>query len=209
VDTSAGEAAPVSLEIEFRLRGRTGHAVITCFDNEDPERWGYSFLEPPHDAVPAQGFPVCAARLRYDGEGYAAVMGWIQVVRSIGAAGDPRVGYLVDRPPMFASSGMPFAYFAPRPDFFDAPSMSSRDGEVQWQADCFLCFCPGGGIRPVAAALFGFTWGYELYNGEVRPRSLGRLPGSAWDRHLDLLRQECPAWTFLKGFHDEAGNLAE
>ncbi len=65
----------------FSLHGRAGTVTVTYRTNEDPERWGYGVLDLPWPSSLANGLPVLEARVSSPLEGYAAVMGWIQVVR--------------------------------------------------------------------------------------------------------------------------------
>jgi hypothetical protein len=68
--------------IPFRLRGVEGTVTVEYGVNDDPERWGYLDLKLDWyspDAV--RGFPVMQASVHHPSEGYAADVGWIQVVR--------------------------------------------------------------------------------------------------------------------------------
>jgi hypothetical protein len=65
----------------FSLHGRKGTVTVVYRANDDPERWGYSVLGLSWPTSLAEGLPVLEARVSSPLEGYAAVMGWIQVVR--------------------------------------------------------------------------------------------------------------------------------
>ena len=65
----------------FRLRGAEGGVSVSFQANEDPARWGYGTLGLTWPADIARGLPVIAARTECELDGYAAIMGWIQVVR--------------------------------------------------------------------------------------------------------------------------------
>ena len=65
----------------FRLRGAEGGVSVSFQANEDPARWGYGTLGLTWPTDLARGLPVIAARTECELDGYAAVMGWIQVVR--------------------------------------------------------------------------------------------------------------------------------
>jgi hypothetical protein len=56
--------------------------VIVSFEaNEDPQRWGYGALGLAWPTELAHGLPVFRARTECSLDGYAAVMGWVQIVR--------------------------------------------------------------------------------------------------------------------------------
>ena len=65
----------------FRLRGVDGWVEVQYGRNDDPERWGYGVLGMPWPMRLAEDLPVLGAAVKYHADGYAAVMGWIQVVR--------------------------------------------------------------------------------------------------------------------------------
>jgi hypothetical protein len=76
------------LQVPFSLRGISGLIVVSVTRNTDPDAIGYSLLTKglPPDA--ARGFPVCRATVTYPAEGYAAMFGWTQMVRSTDSAPD-------------------------------------------------------------------------------------------------------------------------
>ena len=84
--------------IPFRLRGLEGHVEVGYATNDDPRRWGYPLLEGAlgFAAEQARGFPVVSATVAYPGEGFAAAMGWIQLVRWLEEGADETV--IVDKP---------------------------------------------------------------------------------------------------------------
>src|SRR6266498_5603206 len=65
----------------FSLHGRNGRVAVEYGPNDDPSRWGFGVLGLPWPTEFAIGLPVLEATVSYAGEGYAAAMGWIQVVR--------------------------------------------------------------------------------------------------------------------------------
>jgi hypothetical protein len=68
-------------ELRFALRGVPGTVTVRHGVNEDPRRWGYHVLDLPDLVERSRGFPVVEAAIEHPAEGYAAAMGWIQVVR--------------------------------------------------------------------------------------------------------------------------------
>jgi hypothetical protein len=86
----------LELVIPFRVRGHDGAVHVEYGINEDPQRWGNRLLgvtEPLNGAEVGRGFPLCRATVTFAGEGYAAVMAWIQMLRFSGATN----GVLVDQ----------------------------------------------------------------------------------------------------------------
>jgi len=74
---------PASLEIPFRLRDYDGLVTVSYGVDRDPAFWGFDtpgLLYQPLDLELAKGFPVCEARIAYEGPGYHALMGWIQLI---------------------------------------------------------------------------------------------------------------------------------
>jgi hypothetical protein len=98
----------------FRLSGLGGEVVVQYGPNTDPVRWGYELLGLDFPSSAAKGFPVLRADVTYDGEGYAATLGWLQAVwMTVAAEREPRT--IVDVPPQLIASGFP-----------TSPSVSSR-----------------------------------------------------------------------------------
>jgi hypothetical protein len=121
----------------FRLRGAEGSLIVSFHANEDPQRWGYSVLGLAWPTELAQGLPVLTARTECPLDGYAAVMGWVQIARidvlesslplAAGVEKAP-VGHRewVDGPPQLLGLGVPFTSFGECPTLFDAPA-SNRE----------------------------------------------------------------------------------
>jgi hypothetical protein len=175
--------------------------------NDRPDRWGYGLLRLPHDSGSrgAVGFPVCSAITRFAAQGYGSYLGWVQLVRGGADPPDDRDFFILDLPPMFGDLGLPFATFGPAPELFDAPSMSDRHGRFDWVASTFLCSSPTCVMTPVVEAVLGFSWGYEIRDGEISPKGLRELTAADWESQEPFLRQRCPGWTFLPGFRNERG----
>ena len=177
------------MRIEFTLRGLPGSVDITLEPNLDPVALGCA----PH----AQGFPVCTAAIEYEGRGYAAALGWIQVVRSTDGLSEGR-GFDLDPYEPLGRLPHPYCWFGFAPVLFDAPSRSTRD-PLDWTAHSFLSFI---GAEREARALLGFSWGFAVENEVVSIGEPAALPAHAWDEHLPLLRREHPTWTFAPGYLD-------
>lgn len=178
--------------IPFALRGRQGWVGVTYGVNGDPASWGCDLLGSAYDPEQFRGFPVVQATVELDTEGYAAMLGWIQIL-DWGAPGDRQK--IVDRPPQLASSGIPWAAWGVRPSFFDAPSTS--DAEFTFRAYAFLAFSPDAAITAEAAPLCGFAWGFDVTNGEPQLAALDLNGLTHWPEACGVLRQHCPGWRFL------------
>ena len=62
------------MDITFALRGIEGHVSVTYSRNGRPDLVG-------SDAE-SSGFPMCHATVDYPAQGYDAVLGWVQLVRT-------------------------------------------------------------------------------------------------------------------------------
>jgi hypothetical protein len=169
---------------------------VSVTRNTDPDAVGYSLLSGGLPTDAARGFPVCRATVAYPAQGYAAVFGWTQMVRSTDSAPDR---FEMDPIALYRAIPTPYAWFGIRPELFDAPSRKSRY-DMTWEAHSFLCISPDAVLTRHVQAIVGFTWGFSINHQDItldRPAALG--PG-AWDSHLDLLRTSYPDWIFDSGY---------
>jgi hypothetical protein len=182
--------------IGFTLRGLDGLIDISLTRNTDPGLLGYSLLTGGQPAEFARGFPVCRATVTYPADGYAAVFGWTQMVRSTDGAGG---GFEMDPIAIYRDVATPFGWYGLKPELFDAPSRGARY-DMDWEAHSFLCVSPDAVITPRVQAIAGFGWGFTIAGGHITftpPRALGP---EAWDGHLALLRASYPKWAFDAGY---------
>jgi hypothetical protein len=176
--------------VPFELRGIGGVVSVEYHANDDPRAWGYHALNLPYDVNLARGFPVLRARIDHSAEGYGAIVGWIQVVRSGRAEED----LFVDTPPQFADAAIPWIYWGVRPTFFDAPS--TREREFRFRAYTFLAFTPDAVISREVRPIFGLSWGYDVQDGHPSAVPL-RLDGlKHWPDACEVLEPRCPGWRF-------------
>jgi hypothetical protein len=188
------------LVIPFGLRGVRGRITVDVGVNEDPLGWGCDLLTGEIPPLAALGFPVCRAVIEYDRDGYAAALGWIQLVQASDSGGEPDA-FEIDPIAIYRDVATPYAWFGIKPVFFDAPFRPDRY-ELRWRARSFLCFSPDAVMSRWVRAATGFRWGFDVHDGEVHLSDLRLLTATAWDEHLALLRSRYPDWRLDQGFHD-------
>jgi hypothetical protein len=184
------------LRIDFALRGLDGHIDVSLRDNSDPASLGYSVLFPGVSLDAVQGFPVCEATVTYPGQGYAAVFGWTQLVRSTDSATG---AFEMDPIAIYTEIPTPFAWFGVKPQLFDAPSRDDRP-DMDWEARSFLCVSPDAVITRRVVAVTGFSWGFTIKSGEIAISGPWELGPDTWSSHLAVLRREYPQWAFDPGY---------
>lgn len=185
--------------LEFRLRGFHGNVRVLATINDDPARWGYRLLGiDPAIVKAAHGHPVVQATVDFAAEGYAAELGWIQIVSHTTATEPTRV--ICDVPPQMTDSGMPFMSFGTRPTFFDAPADTVPSS--QFRATAFLTYSPDVLITKVVAPVCGFRWGFDKVAGQPRSIPIERAETADWELMANQLRSLYPAWDFRAANRD-------
>jgi hypothetical protein len=179
-------------ELRFELRGVPGTVTVRYGTNDGPRRWGYDVLDLPYDFERSRGFPVVEASVEHPAEGYAAVMGWIQVARYRESGADEEV--IVDVAPQLRGSGVPWFSFGVRPAFFDAPSTTADDATFRF--DAFLAVSPDAVMTPVAERLCGFSWGCDVVGGMPASTPLTPAGAERWEANRPAVAAACPDWTF-------------
>jgi hypothetical protein len=181
--------------IPFTLRGVGGLVTVEFGSNDDPRRWGYDVLkiyEPEH----ARGFPVVQANVEHPSQGYAAEMGWVQIVRyEVFDPGEEERTTVFDAPPQLSETETPYMAFGVLPTMFDAPSIVGVRDAV-WDADTFLVVTPDAVLSRILRPLCGFRWGYRIEAGRIRLAPILLADDDDWRRNLDGLRGRFPSWTF-------------
>ena len=177
------------MRFEFTLRELPGAVDVTLVPNEHPEALGCH--------ASGFGFPVCTATVSFEGRGYTAALGWIQLVRSTDSAGGG-TQFEMDPYEPLGILPHPFCWFGFAPTLFDAPSRARLE-DMEWTAHSFLSFIGG---PQEARAILGFSWGFVIREQAVEPEAVASLTPDAWDAHLPLLRREHPSWQFAFGYHD-------
>jgi len=139
---------------------------------------------------------VCRATVAYQAQGYAAVFGWTQMVRSTDSAPDR---FEMDPIALYQQIPTPYAWFGIRPELFDAPCRDSRY-DMTWEAHSFLCISPDAVLTRHVQAIAGFSWGFTINHQDITFARPAALRPGAWDHHLDLLRTSYPGWIFDRGY---------
>jgi hypothetical protein len=164
---------------------------VSVTTNHDPRAIGCDLLDPSLPPDTAVGFPVCRATVRLEAEGYAAALGWLQLVRSTDAGDD----FELDPLALFREVATPFAFFGIKPELFDAPFRATRD-DLTWTAHTFLCVVPDGVMSRVVVPLVAFSWGFTVTDQVVILIEPAVLSLRAWSDHVLLLSSTYPSWTF-------------
>lgn len=183
----------ITVRTPFRLRGKQGMVTVEYGVNEDPVRWGYDLLQldVPLDSV--TGFPYCSASIAFEGEGYAAVMGWIQLVQFSGTEQD----VIVDVAPALGDTGFPYLTWGLAPTFFDAPcTVASKHTGLIWTATTFLVASPDALMTRVVQPVCGYQWGYSIPHEQPKLAPLTIVSPTSWDAACTSLRARFPTWEF-------------
>jgi hypothetical protein len=139
---------------------------------------------------------VCRATVTYPAEGYAAMFGWTQMVRSTDSAPDR---FEMDPIALYQQVPTPYAWFGIRPELFDAPARDAKY-DMTWEAHSFLCVSPDAVLTRHVQAIAGFSWGFTINHQDITFAPPAALRPETWDSHLDLLRTSYPDWTFDSGY---------
>lgn len=185
----------MTLTIDFVAHDRPGTVTVHQEINNDPAAAGFGLLGLDLGSSSSAGFPMIEAMVDYEGRGYHAFMGWLQVVRY--TAPEDGTVFIVDTAPQLrAIQGLDYPFFSwgPRPTLFDAPAIDQCS--VDWWADAFLVGSPDALMTPTIEPLCAFRWGYQVdENGTVTSRSPRiRDTNEAWREIRDQVQELHPAW---------------
>lgn len=186
------------MRLEFELGGLGGSVDISIETNDDPERLGC----PPS----ARGFPVCTADVEFEGRGYEALIGWVQLVRSSDNQSSGRE-FESDPFALFFDLPSPYCWYGTEPTLFDAPYRAHTE-PLTWTAQSYLATTPLTEAartltRPVIP-LVGFAWGFTRDDQSViTVEAPSVLDASDWNLIAPRLRA-----TYLKWKFPDASRLA-
>ena len=169
----------------FSLAGAPGHVDVVVAVNTDPLALGCT--------PAARGFPYCSASISHPARGYAAALGWIQLVRSTDGASRGASFEMDPFEPLGAASH-PFAFFGFLPTLFDAPS---RDPIQRHGLDGTQFPLPARRTHPPYSCAPGLLVGishprrhdYPAGTGAARSRRLGCTSAHARARVSKLVRR--------------------
>ena len=196
---TTGKPSQAALTLPFALRGHSGEVSIAYEANHDPKRWGFDLINLPFDAQRTRGFPVFDARVHYDGEGYRALLGWIQLV-TVEPTNGEKAYTSIDQIPIHRQSDTPFMTFGSAPEAFDAPGPNPPRTDETWTSYTFLAICPDLARTRRVAAVLGIRWGYVLKDGKPTMQPIEVTDAAAWDKVLPVLKESYPDWEFISGF---------
>jgi len=132
----------------------------------------------------------------FPGEGYAAAMGWIQLI----SYGGGEV-VEVDHPPQHSDVATPYCYWGVRPSFFDAPS-TTHEG-VTWVAEAFLATSPDTLMTRTVQPVCGFRWGYATTRNPPELLPVEKIGAAEWETARAALQERYPDWDFLSDWASE------
>jgi hypothetical protein len=187
----------VDSEFPFRLRGADGVVRVSLTRNDEPARWGWRLLGLDVPLEYIVGFPVIKATVDFSAEGYAAVLGWVQVVR-YEATDEPETVVLADVAPQLQGLGMPYVAFGVLPTYFDSPAIAAPDAD--WRAATFLTASPDVLLSRVIEPVCGFCWGYQRSGGETEVVEATQAGDDDWLAARAELVTHYPDWEWRSGW---------
>lgn len=182
------------IKLPFRWNDAEGSVRAGIGINDNPAVLGCSEI--------ARGFPYCRATVEHPGEGYADVLGWVQLMNS-SLHGE---GFQLDHFEPLGRPQHPFAFYGWSPTLFDAPH--SDEGDWEFLAQSFLCGLGGELLeyRHEVRAVLGFSWGFSIRDGSIESFGPAPLSSQDWDLHRDYLTERYAKWSwkFPSGFHQHS-----
>lgn len=180
------------MEIPFTHQGQHGRVVVSVQTTRDPAAVGAR--------AGALGLANCTATIEFSAEGYLALFGWVQLVRSTDNAFHGRQFEMDPFDPfqLYDRAPTPYCWYGVTPTLFDAPSRDERQ-ELDWTAHSFLAASPLRGNRKIVTPLLGFSWGFHVFdNQSIELKSLMTLSAADWQGHLPYLRECYREWQFTE-----------
>jgi len=190
----------MTMTTPFRLRGKPGMVTVEYGVNEEPTRWGYDLLDLDFPLESVKGFPYCSASVAFEAEGYAAILGWIQIVQFSGTENN----VIVDVAPQLIETGFPYVTWGLAPTFFDAPAtVASKHKGLIWTASTFLVASPDALMTRVVQPVCGFQWGYTIPDDHPKLSPLTVASAATWEYACTILRERYPTWEFWSEWASE------
>jgi hypothetical protein len=179
--------------IPFSIKNESGSISVRVARNAGAKHSGFDPLGPmAHWNL--KGFPVVKATVAFNGTGYRAIFGWIQIVH-LDFPHDGRKKSVVDVIPSHIGLGVPFAYIGHLPTLFDAPARHPWSAG-SFTAEAFLCKPPLLTRTEPIEFIAGFRWGYKIdgHSGELKHFPVKQIGASAWAKNRGLIAKKYPKW---------------
>ena len=180
------------MEIPFTHHGQTGRVIVALEATFAPTALG------ARDG--AVGLANCKATIEFSADGYLALFGWVQLVRSTDNAFHGRQFEMDPFDPFehYEQAPTPYCWYGITPTLFDAPSREERV-DLDWIAHSFLAASPLRGNRRLVTPLLGFSWGFHVFDEKnIMRKPITPLTAADWEAHLPYLRDCYKEWQFTE-----------
>ena len=146
----------------------------------------------------AFGLANCKATIEFSADGYLALLGWVQLVRSTDNAFHGQQFEMDPFDPfqLYERAPTPYCWYGITPTLFDAPSRDDRTN-LDWIAHSFLAASPLRGDRKVVTPLLGFSWGFQVFDEKnIVLKPVTSLTAADWQEHVPYLCECYKEWQF-------------
>ena len=191
-----------SLSYSFKVPSRrTATVQVTLQPNKHPTDVGSNLILPGQPLDAFCDFPVCRANVRSPKDsGYAAMYGWIQMVREapLNPTSPTKRSDLweLDTIPILADADTPFVWFGPEPQLFDGPYRANRT-DIDWTAWSFLTYIQDCVMTKSVCPILAIEWGFKIEHGNVTIKTLKLVDvNEAWELQRKMLEKKFGSWTF-------------
>ncbi|KAG9668266.1 hypothetical protein KCU99_g6474, partial [Aureobasidium melanogenum] len=192
-----------SLHCSFRVPSRhTTTVQVTLEPNKHPAKVGSCLIFPEQPIDDFVDFPVCNAKIKAtEDRGYAAIYGWIQMVREAPLSSQSTTTqtsdfWEMDPIPMTADLENPFILFGPEAQLFDAPFRSNRT-DMDWTCWSFLTYIKDSLMSKSVRPILVIEWGFQIDAGNVTIKTLRLIDvQEAWEQQREMLEQKFGSWSF-------------
>lgn len=183
--------------IPFVLGMHKGKVNIHYAVNQGVEYSGFTAIGREFTDEMVRGFPVMKATVSFDGKGYEAMFGWIQIISHIHGDGLER-HFEVDLAPSMQGNDFPYCEVGYKPSMYDAPCNRPKTS-MTWRAYTFLFQFISQPRREASRRFYplvGFTWGYILADRgkRVDVTELREIPTNEWKRVFPRSLRKFPKW---------------
>jgi hypothetical protein len=173
VNPADGSSMWSRMRIPFEHRGPDSEVSVTVEVVRDATAVG--------KPAGTEGYPFCEAVVVFCGQGYDAMFGWVQLVRSNDFADGE---FAFDALRHFEDSPSPYGFYGCRPTLFDAPSRDERK-PLDWIAHSFLAPLGIFDEDRLVQPLLGFSWGFDIDGAaQIAFKPIECLTPGDWAKHL-------------------------